>query len=58
MGLTNTNYYTFKKMQQGFTVQHRELYSIFYNKTYDGKLSEKDILTESLCYTPKTNTML
>ena len=48
--------------QEGPTVQHRELYSIFYNNL-DGKRIWKrmDIcmcITESLCCTPETNTRL
>ena len=56
MGLTDTIIYKIDK-QQGFTVEHRELYST--------SITEKNILilseiyvTESLCCTPETNTIL
>ena len=43
--------------QQGPTVQHRELYSVSYNKPY-GKEYEYICITESLCYISATNTTL
>ena len=46
--------------QQGCTVQHRELYSIFCNNL-NGKRIWKSIdicITESLCYTSETKTTL
>ena len=48
--------------QQGPTVQHRELYSIFCDNLYEKRILKRmntcGRLIESLCCTPETNTTL
>ena len=46
--------------QQRPTVEHRELYSIFWDNLYQKRILKRmDIcITESLCCTPETNTTL
>ena len=49
-----------KPKQQGPSVQHRELYSIFSNNLYEKRIWKRIYMCkkESLCYIPKTNTTL
>lgn len=44
--------------QQGPTVQHRGLFSIFCNNLWGKKIWKKEYMPESLCCTPQTNTTL
>ena len=46
--------------QEGPTVQHRELYSVFCDNLYEKRILKRLSIriTESLCCTPETNTTL
>lgn len=49
--------------KQGFTVEHREVHSIFCNKLWQKKIFKEYgyiliCVTKSLCYTAETNTTL
>ena len=62
LGLTYTHYICKKDNQQGSTIEHREFYSIFCGNIYEKRIRKRInmciYITESLCYTPETNTTL